>query len=646
MRRFKILLLAAAAPLLANSSCQNNQPAAATPQGWTWDEQDAWYVADQGSRLIPQKWIDALEQPDGGAVGNGKFVASTYLAQFNYLPPALFARKDADPSCPFDPNLPIGFVTTCQDASKFGVTNLSWLSKPHPAEPWVGMNCSACHTNAMELHYTDGKPGPTETLLVDGAPTLADFQGFMAALEKSLEQTYQDDQKFGRFAAAILPSDEADADKPKLKQAMGRLIAWNKYLAVVNADEDSHYGYGRLDAIGHIFNKVAVTALPDPGQGQFSNPSDAPVSYPFLWNVPQLNKVEWNGIAPNLPITILGTEDPGALIRNTGEVTGVFADLTIAPHVGGKGYVSSARIDRLDEMEQQLRKLHAPAWPTRFGLNQTTDPTSASYARSVDRGKGLFAAQCAACHTVPKAFGDTTERFMVTLTPLANVGTDMWMACSASFDQAKAGAFAGEKQNLVVGDPLPDPASNLSLLQAAAVGTLLGQKQELIDSVLKGLLGLDNGLPQPPRRIGLVSVVGRDVRANQCEGAMTHKSDPQYAQLAYKGRPLQGIWATAPYLHNGSVPSLYTLLLPPEKRPTKFWVGSHVFDPTEVGFEYKAPGPNTSEFDVVPSTGSAVCHDSNGRGVVCGNSNWGHDYNNAALTDDDRYALIEFMKTL
>ena len=77
------------------------------------------------------------------------------------------------------------------------------------------------------------------------------------------------------------------------------------------------------------------------------------------------------------------------------------------------------------------------------------------------------------------------------------------MACNASFDQAKAGAFAGEKQNLVVGQPLPDPASNLSLTQAAAVGTLLGQKAKLAETVLKGLLGLDNGLPQPPRIVGL-----------------------------------------------------------------------------------------------------------------------------------------------
>src|SRR6185312_14275906 len=41
----------------------------------------------------------------------------------------------------------------------------------------------------------------------------------------------------------------------------------------------------------------------------------------------------------------------------------------------------------------------------------------------------------------------------------------------------------------------------------------------------------------------------------------------------YKPRPLEGVWATPPFLHNGSVPNLYEMLLPPEKRSAKFFVG-------------------------------------------------------------------------
>ena len=195
-RWFEALLLTGATLLMCMGCVSQHEQ---RPQGWTWNQRDAWYVADQGSRLIPQKWIDALEQPDGAPrVGNGKFVDANLPRTVQlYAPGAVRPQGRRSRRVPIDANLPVGFVTDCQDASKFGVTNLTWLSNPHPTEPWVGMNCSACHTNAMELHYTDGKPDPTETLLVDGAPTLADFQSFMAALEKSLEQTYQDDQKFG-----------------------------------------------------------------------------------------------------------------------------------------------------------------------------------------------------------------------------------------------------------------------------------------------------------------------------------------------------------------------------------------------------------------------------------------------------------------
>ena len=48
---------------------------------------------------------------------------------------------------------------------------------------------------------------------------------------------------------------------------------------------------------------------------------------------------------------------------------------------------------------------------------------------------------------------------------------------------------------------------------------------------------------------------------------------------AYKPRPLAGMWATAPFLHNGSVPTIYDLLSPVADRPKTFRVGSREFDP-------------------------------------------------------------------
>src|SRR5439155_20682065 len=52
----------------------------------------------------------------------------------------------------------------------------------------------------------------------------------------------------------------------------------------------------------------------------------------------------------------------------------------------------------------------------------------------------------------------------------------------------------------------------------------------------------------------------------------------------YIARPLNGVWATAPYLHNGSVPTLDDLLKPAADRPQKFLVGYRVYDADKLGY--------------------------------------------------------------
>src|SRR5207237_8483192 len=78
-------------------------------------------------------------------------------------------------------------------------------------------------------------------------------------------------------------------------------------------------------------------------------------------------------------------------------------------------------------------------------------------------------------------------------------------------------------------------------------------------------------------------------------GPRPASTDPSDA-LRYKARPLDGIWATAPYLHNGSVPTLRALFMAPAARPKTFYVGSREFDPVNVGFDTtKAAGSFLSD---------------------------------------------------
>lgn len=108
--------------------------------------------------------------------------------------------------------------------------------------------------------------------------------------------------------------------------------------------------------------------------------------------------------------------------------------------------------------------------------------------------------------------------------------------------------------------------------------------------------------------------------------AFTHfrKTDGMTATL------LDGIWLRAPYLHNGSVPSLTDLLKPSAERPTRFYRGYDVYDPVRVGFMSSGEGAGQGGFlyDVSQT----------------GNGNSGHEYG-TALAADDKRALVEFLKT-
>jgi hypothetical protein len=105
--------------------------------------------------------------------------------------------------------------------------------------------------------------------------------------------------------------------------------------------------------------------------------------------------------------------------------------------------------------------------------------------------------------------------------------------------------------------------------------------------------------------------------------------DTQPPQGPYAARPLYGIWAAAPYLHNGSVPTLYDLLLRPEQRPKTFALGGRQYDPVKLGFVVETA---CSQLDCLVDT--ARTGDGNGGHL------WGTD-----LTEAERLALLEYLKT-
>lgn len=100
----------------------------------------------------------------------------------------------------------------------------------------------------------------------------------------------------------------------------------------------------------------------------------------------------------------------------------------------------------------------------------------------------------------------------------------------------------------------------------------------------------------------------------------------------YGNMPLDGVWLRAPFLHNGSVPTLRDLFETPDKRPKDYYRGYDVFDPVKLGFVTNVSEENGRKFFKYDTS-------------VPGNSNAGHLYG-TDLTAEEKDALVEYMKKL
>lgn len=101
--------------------------------------------------------------------------------------------------------------------------------------------------------------------------------------------------------------------------------------------------------------------------------------------------------------------------------------------------------------------------------------------------------------------------------------------------------------------------------------------------------------------------------------------------IGYNVPHLDGLWLRAPYLHNGSVPTLRDLLKPAAQRPAAFYRGYDLLDPDNVGFISR--GPEAERVGTYYDTSRQ------------GNRNFGHEFG-VSLSDSSKDALIEYLKTL
>jgi len=624
-------------------------------QNWSDEESNWFYNVPQGSRLIPYDWFVHLEQVES----QDRFLDADHIHALGYI------ARNIGPGNP--DGLPVGFV---KDASyEDGTAGL-------------GITCAACHTNQINFK--------NKALLIDGAPALGDFERFLKELASALQRTADDNAKFERFAAQVLPVGAGATAKNALRT---KLRSFAKQRANYNERnlprlQRDRFGPGRVDAFGAIFNEVSVTFLELP---QNVKPANAPVSYPCLWDAPQHDRVQWNGAAENrvsvLGDFLFGTKEVGALGRNSGEVLGVFGHAEIEPHelLIPRRYDSTVNKPNLLRIEQSLARLWSPLWPEDlFGKIDTA---------MRDRGKIVYQDHCIRCH----AGIDRTDEDRKVEARLSDVGTDKMMI--ANFGrQSKTGPLRGRQKTLlnlerfgetdatgailkhvverVILDPGLPPFTFRNVLREVAkskhpldlldglnpgyrmtatidVGDkrLYGDFDSLVTEgaavkvgggrfhlmerghdFLRDGLGDDvvelRSLESVRGAVGRLSGILKEdtpVAANQA-AEPTVRLENAVVKIGYKARPLNGVWATAPYLHNGSVPNLVELLKPAAQRARTFHVGSHEYDPAGVGFK---DDPNQPLFDT----------------SLPGNSNAGHEYG-ATLSDAERRDLLEYLKSM
>ncbi len=530
-------------------------------QNWTEQDRQFYYFADQGSRLLDYDIFLNIEQVDSEAL----FRDDQYLASFGLIP-ARSSKSNPDA-------LPIG-VSRNRDK--------------------IGFTCAACHT--QEIHFQG------QRLMIDGGQTMFDLQRFLVEMDDALQVTVEDAEKFMRFSNRVLGEDATPAAITSLKS---RLLA--EYQARKASDDVNHtdlkYGYGRLDAFGSILNK----ALQATGATNNMNEPNAPTSYPYIWDTPQHDYVEWNGSQSNSNI--------GALARNVGEVIGVFGALeTDTTHWLGfvdGGYPSSIQTKNLRKLEKVVGKLYSPLWPETFPkVNQ----------QQAQRGRALYQQYCISCHTDINRT-DPARHIKVRMSTLSEIKTDPLMAENAIMRRGKSGKLAGKPKYYIGGPPLAEEAKAIDIANNWMVGVI---KNNPLQAYLAKKDAHDFGhtdAVHTPKYVDGVLLPADEAVSEQ-------------ALLAYKARPLNGVWTSAPFLHNGSVPNLYELLLPAAQRSKTFYVGSTELDAKHVGFDTLA-SEDAFLFDT----------------SIAGNSNAGHEYGTGeyglpALTEDERWALVEYMKTL
>lgn len=455
----------------------------------------------------------------------------------------------------------------------------------------VGVNCAACHVGQIEYR---GK-----SIRIDGAPNMLDIVSFLSDFGNALKEGFGKPWTWAGTSAYWRAWGFIVSDTFLHRNAFQGITptTFVNYLQQLSDSQklvnDPEPLAGRADAFGTARNMFFKD----------SQPLSAPASFPHIWRLNHTAWFHWNANTNSV------------IERNMGQALGLGAGLD------RDDCSTSIKYDSLNDMEAFAKEIEPPVWPAEVFGDQAE-----IYARKGD-GEAVYVKVCARCHENYETIHDKyhpspkTDLYVYKLLPIGapdvpgveGVGTD-----------------PNEAMNPI--RPVPLNSKVCQGNNGATVQRDFGEAHEKLFAQTK-----------VARSAGATIAVS-DINPSQIAAASwkvrtictDDKGKPLRAELCpvYPAKPLVGIWATAPYLHNGSVPTITDLLKPQHNRPTEFWVGQREYDPVNLGYVERPPqmNQNVRKFQAVKD----------GKPVP-GNSNAGHEYG-YNLADDDKKALIAFLK--
>jgi hypothetical protein len=564
--------------------------------GWTQQQRETFYYTPQGTELLGLEydWLVSFELP----LSEELMATEENMRGWGFVvDPAQRASK-RNPG-----NLPVGF---------------SRHTDPQTGRQKLDLGCAMCHTG--ELHYKG------VALRVDGGQSMqsvptAKRGEFITTLGATTFETLLNPFKWNRFATRVVGQDvqaqeQLKSDLWKFAKTLKEFVSTAGAAKLYPVEE----GRGRTDAVGRIANIVFGYDLDEPVNYRIA---DAPASYPFIWDIWRFDWVQYTGFTNQ------------AMSRNVGESLGVLAPIKL---VDDKGELLSPEqfgetlvdIDGMHCVEGVLRDLRPPKWPE--NILGEIDTIKAR------RGKALFADQCSFCHGphISKPYS-----WQVAQGPDHNPADQV--AVNWQWD------MAGEVSVVDTKAYRKDWRQAIWSIPLIAID-VVGTDPKLADNYNDNLYSAEKILPgSEPVNAG----DGLQVLLSRLVPKLYEKWDINGEQIAnfdglnvpfrienkraYKSRPLHGVWATPPFLHNGSVPTIYDLLSPLRARPKTFYSGNREYDPKKLGY-------------VSTAVEGAFLHDT----TIPGNQNIGHLFTDVKmpgrigelLSEQQRMDLIEYIKVM